>query len=106
MEQKTLITEINKYIEALNKLDRSHQFNFTKGRTWIKVWREDNYKFSTNSDKTIHAFIDANNGDIYKPADRDRPYQAGKNSVRYNLVDDWEDLVEKIDPFGHYLYLQ
>lgn len=105
MEQKALITEVNKYIEALNKLDRYHSFSFSKGRNWIKVFMHDNFG-NVTPNKTIHSFIDINNGNIYKPASFNRPYQAGKNAVRYNLVDDWEELIEKIDPYGHYLYLQ
>lgn len=50
--------------------------------------------------ETIHAFVDKNTGDIYKPASFSAPYK----DVRYNLFDEFTELLEECDWAGSYLY--
>jgi hypothetical protein len=50
--------------------------------------------------ETIHAFVDKNTGDIYKPASYAAPYK----NARYNLFNDFDRLLNECDWAGSYLY--
>jgi hypothetical protein len=50
--------------------------------------------------ETIHAFVDKNTGDIYKPASYAAPYK----DARYNLFNDFDRLLNECDWAGSYLY--
>ena len=50
--------------------------------------------------ETIHAFVNKITGDIYKPASYYAPYK----DVRYNLINDFDKLLEEFDWAGSYLY--
>ena len=50
--------------------------------------------------ETIHAFVDKNTGDIYKPASYAAPYK----NARYNLFNDFDILLNECDWAGSYLY--
>jgi len=50
--------------------------------------------------ETIHAFVNKITGDIYKPASYYAPYK----DVRYNLINDFDKLLEECDWAGSYLY--
>ena len=50
--------------------------------------------------ESIHAFIDKNSGDIYKPASYSSPYK----DTRYNLFNDFDKLLKECDWAGSYLY--
>lgn len=50
--------------------------------------------------ETIHAFVNKITGDVYKPASYYAPYK----DVRYNLINDFDKLLEECDWAGSYLY--
>ncbi len=50
--------------------------------------------------ETIHAFVDKNTGDVYKPASYKAPYK----DARYNLFHDHKKLIDECDWAGSYLY--
>jgi hypothetical protein len=52
--------------------------------------------------RSVHAFVNLNNGDVYKPAS----WQAPVKDARYNLMleDARAVLFNSVDPFGSYLY--
>lgn len=50
--------------------------------------------------ESIHAFVDKNTGDIYKPASYSAPYK----DSRYNLFNEFDKLLDKCDWAGSYLY--
>jgi hypothetical protein len=54
--------------------------------------------------QTVHAFVDKVTGDVYKAATWKQPAKI----VRYNLLDDnsFNDMIEKCDWAGSYLYIQ
>ena len=71
------------------------QYNFVveEGRKFLKV-------IMVNNQRIVHAFVDKNNGDLYKPAGWAKPAKG----VRYNLVNDIEKLKIIADWAGGYLY--
>jgi hypothetical protein len=52
--------------------------------------------------RSVHAFVNLSNGDVYKPAS----WQAPVKDARYNLMleDARAVLFNSVDPFGSYLY--
>jgi len=54
--------------------------------------------------RSVHAFVDPTTGDVYKAAG----WKSPAKHVRYNLLDDdsFADMLDKVDPFGAYLYLR
>ena len=50
--------------------------------------------------ETTHAFVNKITGDIYKPASCYAPYK----DTRYNLLNDFDKLLEECDWAGSYLY--
>jgi hypothetical protein len=52
--------------------------------------------------RSVHAFIDKKTGDVYKPAGWSGPAKI----ARYNLVEQFDEVLEKADCFGGYLYLR
>lgn len=52
--------------------------------------------------RSVHAFIDKKTGDVYKPAGWNGPAKI----VRFNLVEQFDEVLEKADCFGSYLYIK
>ena len=52
-------------------------------------------------DNSVHAFVDVNNGDVFKPASWNKPAK----HVRYNLLTNPQDCYNKVTWSGGYLYL-
>jgi hypothetical protein len=52
----------------------------------------------------VHAFIDWETGDVYKPAG----WKAPAKHIRFSLRDDesFARMIEVCDPFGGYLYIK
>ena len=88
------VYKLAEYIKAdYNKYGYKSDYNVTikKGRKYYKVITEN----------SVHAFVDVNNGDVYKPASYNKPAK----HVRYNLLQDPQDCFNKCDWSGGYLYL-
>ena len=89
------VYKLAEYIKAdYNKYGYKSDYNVTikKGRKYYKVITEN----------SVHAFVDVNNGDVYKPASWNKPAK----HVRYNLLQDAQDCFNKCDWSGGYLYLR
>lgn len=52
--------------------------------------------------RSVHAFIDKKTGDVYKPAG----WRGPAKIARFNLVEQFDEVLEKADCFGGYLYLR
>ena len=88
------VYKLAEYVKAdYNKYGYKSDFNVTisKGRKYFKIV----------TDNSVHAFVDVNNGDVYKPASYNKPAK----HVRYNLLQDPQDCFNKCDWSGGYLYL-
>ena len=108
-----MTTTVNK--TQLNFYDRIH--------TWLDVLEEKAKKQTYGDEQTIyyffkennkyykitqvwegvettHAFVNKITGDIYKPANCYAPYK----DTRYNLLNDFDKLLEECDWAGSYLY--
>jgi len=70
-----------------------YSFGIQETRKYYKV-------IMVNNQRSVHAFVDKNNGDLYKAAS----WKAPAKGVRYNLVDDIEKLKIMADWAGGYLY--
>ena len=87
-------------------LDR---FRYYEGKKYLKVVREEFDTFQNRNkwrDTTVHAFVDRETGEVYKPAS----WKAPAKHVRFNLSDDL-DRAKLHDPnfvgwAGGYLYLR
>lgn len=73
---------------------REIKFVCTEGKRYIKIVAEQ------QCHKSVHAFIDKSNGDIYKPAS----WNAPAKGVRYNLINDYEKVLKVCDWAGSWLY--
>ena len=86
------------------KLDK---FRYYEGKKYYKVVREEYDERNDRwRDTTVHAFIDRNTGDVYKPAS----WKAPAKHVRFNFCNK-QDLLFLTDPrcvgwAGGYLYMR
>jgi hypothetical protein len=85
-------------IDKLCEGEGVDQFTYTKGKKYAKI-----IHISSGGQRSAHAFVDMNNGDVYKSATWSAP---AKNGVRYNLMDDSsrEQMYKRADWCGQYLY--
>ena len=101
MEQLNLEQRIDKLCSTIT--DRHHQrypnnpiknFEVIKGKRYYKLM----------DSGSVHAFVDINNGYMYKPAS----YKGPAKIMRYNLLDDtsYEACLHNADPHGGYLYIR
>ena len=96
--QQTVEENVYKLAEYIkqdyNKYGYKSDYNVTikKGRKYYKVITEN----------SVHAFVDVNNGDVYKPASWNKPAAI----VRYNLLTNAQDCFNKVDCCGGYLYIR
>ena len=88
-------------IQEIQRDGISGGFEVETGRKYHKVWMFDD-NGSARPSRSIHAFIDKNTGDVYKPAS----IKAPAKGVRFNLLDESsrEDMLERADWAGGYLY--
>jgi len=72
-------------------------FEVDSGRKYYRIWLID-------PQKSIHAFINKETGDVFKPAGYNKPAK----HVRYNLLDksSREECLLRADWAGGYLYLR
>ena len=85
-------------IEDLKNGNCGYEFTVESGRKYHKIM------MSANGSRSIHAFVDKKTGEVYKPAS----IKAPAKGVRYNLliITEREELLEKCDWAGGYLYLR
>ena len=85
------------------------KFRYYEGKKYLKVVREEFDTFQNRNewkDSTVHAFIDKQTGDVYKPAS----WKAPAKHVRFNFCNK-QDMLFLTDPrcvgwAGGYLYLR
>jgi hypothetical protein len=109
-------TNIEAWLAALNeKANRDHpipnreiKYVLGAGRKYIRVVRQETWNDTNEAtnhfgrvSQSVHAFIDIATGDIYKAASWKAP---AKNGARFNVVNDFERLLQVCDPYGGYLY--
>lgn len=84
--------------KAKNQTYGSQQifFWFSTGKKYYKIVQSDNY---TKND-SVHAFVNKITGDIYKPASWNAPYK----DARYNILSEYDQLLDDCDWAGEYLY--
>ena len=72
-------------------------FDIKEGRKYIKI-------VQINNQESVHAFIDAKTGDVFKPAS----WRGPAKIARYNLLDDksFTECITRADWAGGYLYLR
>lgn len=72
------------------------EYFYIKGKKYAKIVHV------SNGQRSAHAFVDMNNGDVYKSAS----WKSPAKGVRYNLLDDQsrEEMYKRADWAGGYLY--
>ena len=72
------------------------QYTYTKGKKYAKIIH------ISHGQRSAHAFVDLNTGDVYKSAS----WLSPAKGVRYNLMDDksCEEMYKRADWAGGYLY--
>ena len=96
-DQQTVEENVYKLAEYVEK-DHNNRWESLPYNVEVKKGRK-YYKIITNN--SVHAFVDVNNGDVYKPASYNKPAK----HVRYNLLQDPQTCFNKCDWSGGYLYL-
>ena len=84
------------------------KFVIKNGRKYYKIMQ---HEFDTFRDRneyregSVHAFVDKNTGEVYKPASYNAPHT---KHVRYNLLDEDSrvECLHRADWAGGYLYLR
>lgn len=110
--QSTAIARHREYIDKGENVDYHQQqidqlcegegvdeYTYTKGKKYAKII----HLAGPSKQRSAHAFVDLNTGDVYKPKDWRGP---SLNGVRYNLLDDKcrEEMYKRADFAGSYLY--
>lgn len=101
---------INSLVAWIDEANRAHTakhypsltpnvFYVDGGRKYIRIA----YGPVIGAGASVHCFIDAATGDVYKAASWKAP---ALNGARFNILDagSLEDLKSKWDPYGSYLY--
>ena len=72
-------------------------YTIESGKKYFKIVQND-------GSRSVHAFVNKMNGDVYKAAS----WKAPVKDARYNILDDVarEHCFNSVDPFGSYLYKQ
>ena len=97
--EKRSVALINALEENYNRsYPNSHdpkQFKLELGRKYWKI---------NETNGGVHAFVDRNNGNVFKPAS----YKSPAKHVRYNLLDEssFNNCISNADWCGSYLYLR
>lgn len=110
LEQKVLVRKaVTEYIVFMNAASVKHTethfpmlqpevYELDGGRKYLRI-----SSVRGAASGSVHCFVDALTGDVYKAAGYKAP---ALNGARYNLLDEasFEDLKAKWDPYGSYLY--
>ena len=97
----------NQLVEIMQGKAKLDKFRYYEGKKYLKVVREEYDERNDRwRDTTVHAFVDRETGDVYKPAS----WKAPAKHVRFNLSDDL-DRQNLHDPnfvgwAGGYLYMR
>ena len=97
----------NQLVEIMQGKAKLDKFRYYEGKKYIKVVREEYDERNDRwRDTTVHAFIDRETGEVYKPAS----WKAPAKHVRFNLSNDL-DRQNLHDPnfvgwAGGYLYMR
>ena len=72
-----------------------------------KYWKLNQVDYDANGEEFsggVHAFVDRNSGDVYKPAS----WKSPAKHIRYNLLDDnsFDNCISRADWAGGYLYIR
>lgn len=70
------------------------EFTIDEGRKYYKIVH------NSENQRSVHAFVDKKNGDLYKAA----TWAAPAKGVRFNLINDLENVLSKCNWHGGYLY--
>ena len=98
--------QLAKIVSGTANLDR---FRYYEGKKYLKVVREEFDDFQGRNkwrDTTVHAFVDRETGEVYKPAS----WKAPAKHVRFNFCNK-QDMLFLTDPrcvgwAGGYLYMR
>ena len=84
-------------IDKLCEGDGVDEFIYQKGKKYAKI-----IHISSAGQKSAHAFVDMNTGDVYKSAS----WSAPAKGVRFNLLDEQSctEMYKRADWAGGYLY--
>lgn len=87
-------------IEKLCEGEGVDSFTFTLGKKYAKIIHTTYH----GGNRSVHAFVELNTGDVYKAAS----WQAPAKGIRYNLLDDKsrQEMYQRADWAGSYLYLR
>lgn len=110
LEQKVLVRQaVTEYIAFMNAASIKHTethfpmlqpevYELDGGRKYLRI-----SSVRGAASGSVHSFVDALTGDVYKAAGWKAP---ALNGARFNLLDEesFEDLKAKWDPYGSYLY--
>jgi len=85
-----------KCIDKLCEGEGVYTFTYEKGRKYARIVMH-------TPQRSAHAFVDLNTGDVYKSASWKAP---AKNGVRFNLLDEKsrQEMYQRADWAGGYLY--
>ena len=72
-----------------------------------KYWKVKQVDYDANGEEFsggVHAFVDRNSGNVYKPAS----WKSPAKHIRYNLLDDnsFDNCISRADWSGGYLYIR
>jgi hypothetical protein len=86
-------------IDKLCEGEGVDQYIYTKGKKYAKII----HVMNDSKQRSAHAFVDLNTGDVYKSASWKAP---SLNGVRYNLLDEksCKEMYKRADWAGSYLY--
>ena len=91
--------------ERFPTLASDYDFRYSVHKRYIKIEEFTNSKSGSNDfdGRSVHAFIDKHNGNMYKPAS----WRGPAKYARYNLLDDesYRECLSKADHCGGYLYM-
>ena len=91
--------------ERFPSLTSDYDFRYCVHKRYIKIEEFTNRKSDSNDfdSRSVHAFIDKHNGNMYKPAS----WRGPAKYARYNLLDDesYKECLSKADHCGGYLYM-
>ena len=91
--------------ERFPTLASDYDFRYSVHKRYIKIEEFTNSKSGSNDfdGRSVHAFIDKHNGNMYKQAS----WRGPAKYARYNLLDDesYKECLSKADHCGGYLYM-
>jgi hypothetical protein len=98
---------VTELLEFMNEADKTagtaHSgawYELAGGRKYLRIAK---HYIGSVDGGSVHCFVDAQTGSVYKPATWNAP---ALNGERYNLLDQKsvETLHSRWDPYGYYLY--